>query len=217
MDIDSLMERAGMELKRVFGYSDFRPGQEQAIRRILSGGDLLAILPTGGGKSICYQIPAIVGEGLTIVISPLISLMKDQVDQLKQLGVEARALNSSVSVEEAREIISGAHDGTVRIIYIAPERLDSDVCRAELRTLNVTRVIIDEAHCVSQWGHDFRPSYLSIAQFISEFANRPTVAAFTATATERVRDDIVSQMALIKYCAWRGFGASLMRTLDKAA
>ena len=196
MDIDALMKRARMELKRVFGYSDFRPGQEQAICRILSGGDLLAILPTGGGKSICYQIPAIVGEGLTIVISPLISLMKDQVDQLNQLGVEARALNSSVRAEEARAIISGARSGVVRMIYIAPERLDADICRAELHALNVTRIIIDEAHCVSQWGHDFRPSYLGIAQFISEFALRPTVAAFTATATERVRDDIVSQLAL---------------------
>ena len=196
MDIETLMQRARDELKRVFGFSDFRPGQEKAIRRILSGGDLLAILPTGGGKSICYQIPALVGDGMTIVISPLISLMKDQVDQLRQLNIPAYALNSTVASDEARAILRAAHAGEVRLLYIAPERLDSDWSRTELQSLNAKRIVIDEAHCVSQWGHDFRPSYLTIAQFISGFAVRPTVAAFTATATQHVRNDIVNLLQL---------------------
>lgn len=196
MDIEALMQRARDELKRVFGYSDFRPGQENAIRRILSGGDLLAILPTGGGKSICYQIPALVGDGMTIVISPLISLMKDQVDQLRQLNIQAYALNSTVGSQEARAILRAARAGEVRLIYIAPERLDSDLSKTELQSLDIKRIVIDEAHCVSQWGHDFRPSYLSIAQFISGFSVRPTIAAFTATATHHVCDDIVNLLQL---------------------
>ena len=194
--MDDYMQRARAELKRVFGYAEFRPGQERAISRILSGGDLLAILPTGGGKSICYQIPAMIADGLTLVISPLISLMKDQVDQLAQLGVPAGALNSSIDAQRAAELMNMACGGKLKLLYIAPERLDYDVSRAELWRCDVRRVIVDEAHCVSQWGHDFRPSYLGIAKFISGFEHRPVVGAFTATATDRVCRDIEELLEL---------------------
>ena len=192
----ALAARARETLRRVFGYGEFRPGQERAVTALLSGRDLVAILPTGGGKSICYQIPALVGEGLTIVISPLISLMKDQVDQLTQLGVEARALNSAVEPGAAREAMHSIRSGETRIVYIAPERLEIESCRTELWSLDVRRVVVDEAHCVSQWGHDFRPSYLGIRAFIGGFAQRPAVAAFTATATDKVRQDIVGLLGL---------------------
>lgn len=196
MEMRADMNRAKAILRRVFGYDSFRPGQERAISCMLTGRDVLAVLPTGGGKSICYQVPALAGEGVTIVISPLISLMKDQVDQLRQLGVEARALNSTVDSAEARGILRGAREGDAPIIYIAPERLDFEGSRQELWALDVRRVVVDEAHCVSQWGHDFRTSYLGIADFIAGFARRPTVAAFTATATQRVRDDIIKLLRL---------------------
>ncbi len=194
--MDDDMRRAREALKRVFGYAEFRPGQERAISRILAGGDLLAVLPTGGGKSICYQIPALIGDGLTLVISPLISLMKDQVDQLVQLGVPAGALNSSIDAQQAGEWMRMARGGQLKLLYVAPERLDFELSRAELWNCDVRRVIIDEAHCVSQWGHDFRPSYLNIAQFISGFERRPAVAAFTATATDRVSRDIEELLEL---------------------
>lgn len=194
--MDADMQQARAALKRVFGYAEFRAGQERAISRILSGGDLLAILPTGGGKSICYQIPALVGQGLTIVISPLISLMKDQVDQLAQLGVPAGALNSSIDAQQASQLMGMARSGKLKLLYIAPERLDYEGSRNELWRCDVRRVIVDEAHCVSQWGHDFRPSYLSIAEFIAGFARRPTVGAFTATATDRVCRDIETLLGL---------------------
>lgn len=173
MDIEALMQRARDELKRVFGYSDFRPGQENAIRRILSGGDLLAILPTGGGKSICYQIPALVGDGMTIVISPLISLMKDQVDQLRQLNIQAYALNSTVGSQEARAILRAARAGEVRLIYIAPERLDSDLSKTELQSLDIKRIVIDEAHCVSQWGMTLDPATFPLRSSYPAFRYAP--------------------------------------------
>lgn len=194
--MEDYMRRARAELKRVFGYAEFRPGQERAISRIMSNGDMLAILPTGGGKSICYQIPALIGEGLTLVISPLISLMKDQVDQLAQLGVPAGALNSTIDAQRSARLMDMARANQLKLIYIAPERLEYESSRFALLGCDVRRVIIDEAHCVSQWGHDFRPSYLGIADFIDAFERRPTVAAFTATATERVCHDIETLLRL---------------------
>lgn len=198
MDESQYMEKARAGLKRIFGYPAFRQGQEQAIRRILFGGDLLAILPTGGGKSICYQLPAVVSAGLTLVISPLISLMKDQVDQLRQLNIAAEAINSSVDALGAHAIMDMARGGQLKLLYLAPERLDYESCRSDLWSCDVRRVIIDKAHCVSQWGHDFRPSYLAIRQFVEGFAHRPVIAAFTATATDRVSRDIVEQLGLIR-------------------
>jgi ATP-dependent DNA helicase RecQ len=177
-------------LKTYFGFTQFRPGQEEIIDALLSGKDVLAVMPTGAGKSLCYQIPALILEGLTVVISPLISLMKDQVSALSDAGIPATFLNSSLSPKEYADTLAGAVQGSYRILYIAPERLQrNDMYRlAEGRPIPM--VVIDEAHCVSQWGHDFRPSYLFIAEFIRMLSKRPITAAFTATATGKVREDI---------------------------
>lgn len=183
-------------LKDVFGYDSFRRGQEEIISNILSGRDTLAIMPTGAGKSICYQIPAILSPGVTVILSPLISLMKDQVDALKQNGVPAASINSSMPWEDVVLIFRQVRAGKVKLLYIAPERLESEGFRAFFSEIGVTLVIVDEAHCVSQWGHDFRPAYLGIAPVIASLARRPVVAAFTATATPEVRDDIAVQLRL---------------------
>ena len=183
-------------LKKYFGYDSFRQGQEELINRILSRTDVLGIMPTGAGKSLCYQIPAILSDGVTIVLSPLISLMKDQVDALRQSGVNAEAINSAMDFDDVRNAFRRAHQGTISMLYVAPERLEIDSFREFLSRMDISTVVVDEAHCVSHWGHDFRPSYMAIAPVISSLPNRPAIAAFTATATPEVRADIVKQLGM---------------------
>ncbi|WP_042164948.1 DNA helicase RecQ [Paenibacillus gorillae] len=191
-----MLEQAKEELKRVYGYDTFRPGQEDIISGIMQGKDTLAILPTGGGKSVCYQIPSLLLPGTTLVISPLISLMKDQVDTLNRLGVPAAFLNSSLSASEYRDVLRRAMSGEYKLLYVAPERLDAPMFDSLSAQMNIPLIAIDEAHCVSQWGHDFRPSYRQLAGWIGRLANRPLVAAFTATATTEVAEDISSMLGL---------------------
>lgn len=190
-----MLEKAVKALKRYFGYSSFREGQERIISNILAGNDTLGIMPTGGGKSICYQIPALLFSGVTLVISPLISLMKDQVDTLCSLGLPSAFINSSLSQKEVWERIRDAGLGKYKILYVAPERLDSEHFLEIISSVDISQVAVDEAHCISQWGHDFRPSYRSIAPFIKRLSKRPVVTAFTATATEEVNRDIVSLLS----------------------
>ncbi|MDR2486253.1 MAG: DNA helicase RecQ [Treponema sp.] len=178
-------------LKNYFGFTRFRRGQEEIINALLSGRDVLAVMPTGAGKSLCYQAPALMLEGLTVVISPLISLMKDQVNALSDAEIPGAYLNSSLSFAEYRTTIARAGKGEYKILYIAPERLKRDDIRCLGDSLGITMVVIDEAHCISQWGHDFRPSYLLITEFIQSLPKRPITAAFTATATGKVQDDII--------------------------
>ncbi|MGG7199679.1 DNA helicase RecQ [Clostridium butyricum] len=183
-------------LEKYYGYKSFREGQENIINSIVQGRDVLAIMPTGGGKSICYQVPALMLEGLTIVISPLISLMKDQVDTLKDMGVEAEYINSTLSSAEENDIINKIERNEVKILYIAPERLGSSGFLNIIGRCSISQIAVDEAHCISQWGHDFRSSYKKISHFIGILNKRPTVTAFTATASEEVRDDIISLLKL---------------------
>lgn len=183
-------------LKQYFGYSDFRQGQEVLIDRILEGRDVLGIMPTGAGKSMCYQIPALLMDGITLVISPLISLMKDQVGSLNQAGIHAAYLNSSLTSAQYDKALDYAREGRYPIIYVAPERLMTDRFLEFALQAKIAMVAIDEAHCVSQWGQDFRPSYLKIVEFIDRLPVRPVVSAFTATATKEVRDDIIDILML---------------------
>ena len=183
-------------LHKYYGYTSFRKGQENIITSIINKEDVLAIMPTGGGKSICYQVPALCLDGITIVISPLISLMKDQVDALKTMGVKARLINSSLSNSEYSEVLEEIENDECKIIYIAPERLDSMEFVNIIRGKNISQVAIDEAHCVSQWGHDFRVSYKKIPYFINRLDKRPIVTAFTATASNEVREDIINILDL---------------------
>lgn len=183
-------------LKQYFGYDSLRTGQEELINGILAGHDVLGIMPTGAGKSLCYQLPALMLKGITLVISPLISLMSDQVKALNQAGVHAAYINSSLTENQVRMALSYASQGSYKIIYVAPERLNTPrfldfACNADISMLTV-----DEAHCISQWGQDFRPSYLEIAGFLTRLPRRPIVSAFTATATERVKNDIVASLGL---------------------
>lgn len=191
-----MIEQARQALKQIYGYDSFRKGQEDIISGILHGRDTLAILPTGGGKSICYQIPSMLLPGTSLVISPLISLMKDQVDALKRLGVSAAFLNSSLGAAEYRDVMRGAMQGDYKLLYVAPERLDAPMFQSLSEQLVIPLIAIDEAHCVSQWGHDFRPSYRQLAGWIARMANRPLVAAFTATATNEVAKDIADMLRL---------------------
>lgn len=190
------MEQATTALRDYFGYEVFREGQQKVIEKVLNGEDTVCIMPTGGGKSLCYQIPALVMEGVVIVISPLISLMKDQVDALTTAGIPAAYMNSTMTNEAYRETMEKAIRGEYRLLYIAPERLDSDFFTNRLQLMNVSLVAIDEAHCISQWGHDFRPSYRLIRKMISLFHKKPTLLALTATATHAVRDDICEQLSI---------------------
>ncbi|MFL6555333.1 MAG: DNA helicase RecQ [Bacillus sp. (in: firmicutes)] len=185
-----MFEKALPLLESHFGYSVFRTGQEQAIRSVLAGENTITVMPTGGGKSICYQIPALVLPGTTIVISPLISLMKDQVDALIQVGIPATFINSSLSYSEANKRMQEAIQGKYKLLYIAPERLESREFIEDLYNMDIPLVAVDEAHCISQWGHDFRPSYRHIQQLIKSLVQKPTVLALTATATPKVREDI---------------------------
>lgn len=183
-------------LKKYYGYSNFRPGQEQLIEHLVNGVDVLGIMPTGAGKSICYQVPAVVLEGVTIVISPLISLMKDQVDNLKEIGISAGVINSTLNTLEYNHVMTLARDGVYKMLYVAPERLSTNDFISLSQEIDITMVIIDEAHCISQWGHDFRPSYREIATYIRALPKRPVIGAFTATATKRVKEDILALLHL---------------------
>ena len=178
-------------LKKYFGYESFREGQQELIDNILKHRDVLGIMPTGAGKSICYQVPAVMLEGITLVISPLISLMKDQVGTLNQAGIRAAYLNSSLSYAQYRKALSLARGYTYKIIYVAPERLMSEEFLSFAKEMKISMVCVDEAHCVSQWGQDFRPHYLQIREFLQEMPQRPIISAFTATATTQVKEDIL--------------------------
>jgi ATP-dependent DNA helicase RecQ len=189
------MDKSGA-LKKYFGYDSFREGQEELIGHILDGTDTLGIMPTGAGKSICYQLPALLFDGITLVISPLISLMKDQVNSLNQAGISAAYLNSSLNNAQYAKALQNAAAGKYKIVYVAPERLQSPDFLRFAQNSEISMITIDEAHCVSQWGQDFRPSYLKIARFVEAHAVRPVVSAFTATATSKVRDDIIEKLEL---------------------
>src|SRR2546421_4815216 len=182
-------------LKRTYGYSTFRPLQRDIIEATLAGKDVFALLPTGGGKSLCFQLPALARPGLTVVVSPLIALMKDQVDALKASGVAATFLNSTLDADESRARLRGLHAGEYKLLYVAPERLMLDGWSENLKAWNVSCLAIDEAHCVSEWGHDFRPEYRQLAKLRSVLPEVPLMA-LTATATRRVRDDIVTHLKL---------------------
>ncbi|MNO28560.1 ATP-dependent DNA helicase RecQ [compost metagenome] len=190
------MEHAQQLLQKYYGYPDFREGQRRIVESVLTGADTLGIMPTGGGKSICYQIPALMLPGLTLVVSPLISLMKDQVDALTAMGVSAAYINSTLSGKEVNDRIRAARRGEIKLLYVAPERLELDWFREEMSGLTISCVAVDEAHCVSQWGHDFRTSYLAVSPFVESLPQRPILAAFTATATPEVMDDMVRLLRL---------------------
>ena len=191
MELESL-------LKQYFGYTSFRPGQHEVIQTLLEGRDCLAIMPTGAGKSICFQLPALMMPGVTLVISPLISLMKDQVDSLVNQEIPATYINSQCTFEEAKARFAAIRAGRVKLVYISPERLENEFFTSFMQSLPISMFIIDEAHCVSQWGHDFRPSYCAIKDWIAALPRRPVVGAFTATATEKVKEDMMTLLGLEK-------------------
>lgn len=190
------MQDALSLLKKYYGYTEFRPGQAEIVASLQAGRDTVAIMPTGAGKSLCYQLPALLLPGVAIVISPLISLMKDQVDALDSLGIPATYINSSLTASQVNERILNAGCNRYRLLYVAPERLESEQFQAAVARLDIALVAVDEAHCISQWGHDFRPSYRAISPFIARLPKRPVVGAFTATATPEVKQDIISLLAL---------------------
>lgn len=191
------MEKIYELLKKYYGYDTFRRGQEDIIRSIISGRDVSAVMPTGAGKSICYQIPALASNGITLVVSPLISLMQDQVRTLISMGIRAAYLNSSLTPHQMKLATNNARKGIYKIIYVAPERLETESFLEFACNTEISILAVDEAHCISQWGHDFRPSYTRISEFVSMLPKRPVIAAFTATATKRVKNDIKSQLNLI--------------------
>jgi ATP-dependent DNA helicase RecQ len=191
-----MLRKAQEQLKKHYGYDSFRKGQESVIQSIISGADTFAVMPTGAGKSVCYQIPALLLPGVTLVISPLISLMKDQVDTLNSVGIAATYINSSLSINEVNERIDKTSRGEFKLLYVAPERLESEFFCSMLNRLTISLLAVDEAHCVSQWGHDFRPSYSAISSLIRKLSVRPIIAAFTATATEAVRKDVIKLLEL---------------------
>lgn len=177
-------------LKVYFGYDSFKPGQEEIIDAIIKGKDVLAIMLTGAGKCVCYQVPAMLLSGITIVISPLISLMQDQVKSLNDAGIHAGYINSSLTEAQISRVYTKALEGAYKLLYVVPERLESYEFTDFIGEIEISMVTVDEAHCISQWGQDFRPSYLKIADFIDALPNRPIVSAFTATAKEEVKTDI---------------------------
>ncbi|WP_233432712.1 DNA helicase RecQ [Megamonas funiformis] len=191
-----MLNKARQILQKFYGYEDFRPGQKKVVESLLNRNDTVAIMPTGAGKSICFQIPALLFEGVTLVISPLISLMKDQVDSLRQLGIAAVYINSSVSKAQLYKDLQDISAGFYKIIYIAPERLISEYLPDSFKNLNISMVAVDEAHCLSQWGHDFRPSYRNILNFTNSLRIKPIISAFTATATPEVKTDIINLLGL---------------------
>lgn len=191
-----MYDKAKAILKKFYGYEDFRSGQEKVIKSLLNGKDTVAIMPTGAGKSICFQIPALLFSGITLVISPLISLMKDQVDSLKELGISAVYINSSIDKTEFVHNLQGIAAGYYKIIYIAPERLTPEYLPTIFKNLSISMIAVDEAHCLSQWGHDFRPSYKNILTFVQSLAEKPLIGAFTATATPEVKEDIIKLLGL---------------------
>lgn len=191
-----MLNKARQILQKFYGYEDFRPGQKKVVESLLNRNNTVAIMPTGAGKSICFQIPALLFEGVTLVISPLISLMKDQVDSLRQLGIAAVYINSSVSKAQLYKDLQNISAGFYKIIYIAPERLTSEYLPDSFKNLNISMVAVDEAHCLSQWGHDFRPSYRNILNFTNSLRIKPIISAFTATATPEVKTDIINLLGL---------------------
>ena len=191
-----MINRAREVLKEYYGYDSFRERQEEIITSILDGKDVVTIMPTGGGKSICYQVPALILDGLTIVISPLISLMKDQVDNIKNMGIKSAYINSTLSENEIKSILNDVIKNEVKILYVAPERLESTEFLNLITRVKISQIAVDEAHCISQWGHDFRSSYRRISKFIDLLVYRPIITAFTATATEEVRRDIINLLRL---------------------
>src|SRR5580658_2885173 len=189
-------EKSWLELlKRYFGFTSFRPLQREIIGDTLAGKDVFALLPTGGGKSLCFQLPALLRPGLTVVVSPLIALMKDQVDAMQAAGVGATFLNSALATGESRQRLRGLHQHEYRLLYVAPERLMLSGFLEDLQKWNLNLIAVDEAHCISEWGHDFRPEYRQLAELRGHFPMVP-VMALTATATSRVRDDIVNHLKL---------------------
>lgn len=192
-----MMKKALELLKEIYGYNNFRKGQEFIIEEVLKKRDTLGVMSTGGGKSICYQIPALLGKGLTIVISPLISLMKDQVDSLKIVGISAGFLNSTLDRDEYITLIKRIRQGSIKILYIAPERLNNEKFIEFIKGIKISILAVDEAHCISQWGHDFRKSYLLIPEFMKKIEQRPQILALTATATPRVREDIIEKLKMV--------------------
>lgn len=191
MELESL-------LKQYFGYTSFRPGQHEVIQTLLEGRDCLAIMPTGAGKSICFQLPALIQPGVTLVISPLISLMKDQVDSLVNQEIPATYINSQCTFEESKARFAAIRAGRVKLVYVSPERLENEFFTSFMQSIDISMFIIDEAHCVSQWGHDFRPSYCAIKDWVAALPKRPVVGAFTATATEKVKEDMMTLLGLEK-------------------
>lgn len=191
-----MINRARKVLKEYYGYDSFRERQEEIITSILDGKDVVTIMPTGGGKSICYQVPALILDGLTIVISPLISLMKDQVDNIKNMGIKSAYINSTLSENEIKSILNDVIKNEVKILYVAPERLESTEFLNLITRVKISQIAVDEAHCISQWGHDFRSSYRRISKFIDLLVYRPIITAFTATATDEVRRDIINLLRL---------------------
>lgn len=198
------MNRETILLNKFYGYNSFKEGQYDVISKIVSGKDCFCLLPTGGGKSICYQIPALLFQGLTIVISPLLSLMKDQVDDLMEIGISADYIHGGLSLEEIDKIIKRAYFGEIKILYIAPERLDNNSFVKKIEKIDISQIAIDEAHCVSIWGHDFRKSYLNIGEFIKKLKKRPIITAFTATATNQVFEDAIKLLNLKNPYIYKG-------------
>ena len=203
-------------LKKYFGYDTFRPGQEILINGILDGRDTFGVMPTGAGKSLCYQIPALLLPGITLVISPLISLMKDQVTTLNQAGIHAAYLNSSLTPGQYQTAVRNMVRGQYKIVYVAPERLLTQNFLEAVRKISISMVSVDEANCISQWGQDFRPDYLKIREFVEQLGYRPVISAFTATATKEVREDILALLDLQNpVCLTTGFDRPNLRFIVK--